>query len=69
VVEQAHGVLVLALRTSPDTACDKLRCASRRHEMSPEAIASAIVSAASGAEVRDPLLRKILWEEWGDLLL
>jgi len=42
---------------------------ARRHEVSAEKIAHAIVSAASGAEVRDPLMRKIIWEEWGDLLL
>jgi hypothetical protein len=68
-VEQARGVLVLALRASPDAAGEKLGCVSRRHEVSVETIARAIVSAASGVEVNDPLLRKILWEEWGDLLL
>jgi hypothetical protein len=66
-VEQATGVLVLALQQSSEAA-RALEAAARRHHLPVHDLAEAVVTAAQGRLVRSPLLRKVRWEEWGDLL-
>jgi len=69
VVEQACGVLVFALKTSPADALDHLERLCARDGYDLEAIAEAVVSAASGARVTDPSMRKLMSEEWGGRVL
>lgn len=68
VVERAIGVLVLALREAPEVVAGALEGTAWRHEVSLHDLAEAVLTAAQGRRVPAPLLRKILWEEWGDLL-
>jgi len=68
IIEHARGVLVLALRTSPGIALGNLTSVAERHDKTLEAIAHAVVTAASGAKVADAHMRTILGQEWGDLL-
>lgn len=67
-LERAIGVLVLALQQPPEAAADTLSAAARYHGLPLHDLAAAIVTAAQGLRVQGPLLRKVLWEEWGDLL-
>ena len=67
-LERAIGVLVLALQQPPEAAADTLNAAARYHGLPVHALAAAIVTAAQGRRLREPLLHKVLWEEWGDLL-
>ena len=69
VVDQAAGVLILALRLNPDTAAHLLSGVARRHLLTEERLGAAVLAAASGAHLDDPLARKVAWQEWGDLLL
>jgi hypothetical protein len=66
--ERAIGVLVLALQQPPEAVAHALKAAARRHGLPLHALAGAVVTAAQGRRVQEPLLRKVLWEEWGDLL-
>jgi hypothetical protein len=65
LIDQATGVLVFVLRTPPLVASAHLTRLSSLYGLSLEKVADAVVSAASGEEVPDPVLRSILWEEWG----
>lgn len=69
VVDQAVGVLVLALRLTPDTAVQLLARVARRHLLTAERLGAAVLAAASGKHLDDPLARKVAWQEWGDLLV
>jgi hypothetical protein len=69
VVDQAVGVLVLALRLTPDTAEQLLSRVARRHLLTAGRLGAAVLAAASGEHVDDPLARKVAWQMWGDLLL
>lgn len=68
VVDQAIGVLVLALRLTPDTAEQFLSKVALRHVLTAERLGAAVLAAASGEHLDDPLARKVAWQEWGDLL-
>jgi hypothetical protein len=69
VLDQAVGVLVLALRLSPNTAEQLLSVVARRHLLTAERLAAAVLAAASSERLDDPLARKVAWQEWGDLLV
>ena len=69
VVDRAVGVLVLALRLTPDTAEQLLSRVARRHLLTTERLGAAVLTAASGGHLDDPLARKVAWQEWGDLLV
>ena len=66
--ERAIGVLVLALQQPPEAVAYALKAAARRHGLRLHELADAVVTAAQGRRVPEPLLRRVLWEEWGDLL-
>ena len=66
--ERAIGVLVLALQQPPEAVAHALKAAARRHGLRLHELADAVVTAAQGRRVPEPLLRRVLWEEWGDLL-
>ena len=68
VIEQAKGVLVLARQATPDQAFAELRHASQHHNVKLNALAAALVEVASGRTPPDPLLRKIVWQQWGDVV-
>lgn len=68
VIEQAKGVLVLARRSTPEQAYAELRHASQQHNVKLNAVAAALVQVASGRSVGDPLLRKVVWQQWGDVV-
>jgi ANTAR domain len=70
VIEQACGVLVLALKTSPAAALGDLERLAARDGYDLETIAYAVVSAASGARITDPSMRALMSsEEWGGRVL
>jgi len=69
VVDRAVGVLVLALKLTPDTAEQLLWRVALRHLLTAERLGAAVLAAASGEPKDDPLARKVAWQEWGDLLL
>lgn len=68
LVERATGALMLALQQPPEAVAHALKAAARRHDVPVHELAEAVVTAAQGGLVPSPLLRKVLWEEWGDLL-
>jgi len=65
-LEQAKGVLVSALCVSPAQAQAQLLRVTARHDVRLSELAGALVEAAAGGRPDDPLLRKVLWQEWGD---
>lgn len=68
VIEQAKGILVLARCATPDQAYAELRHTSQQHNVKLNALAAALVMVASGRPPADPLLRKVIWQEWGDIV-
>lgn len=68
LVEQAKGVLTGARCASPEEAFEELRHVALVHQVELHALASALVDVAAGRDVDDPLLRKIVWQEWSELL-
>lgn len=68
VIEQAKGVLVGAGCATPEYALEDLKNASLTHEVGLEELAAALVEVASGGTPENALLRKIVWQEWGDLV-
>lgn len=66
--ERAIGVLVLALQQPPEAVAYALNASAGRHGLPLHVLADAIVTQAQGRRVQEPLLRRVLWEEWGDLL-
>lgn len=67
-IEQAKGVLVGAGCTSPEEAFGQLQTVSRKHDVKLADLAAALVEVAAGRHLADPLLRKVVWQEWGDLV-
>lgn len=65
LIEQAKGVLAMARCATPDQAFGELRRASETHDVQVRALASALVTAASGGTPDDPQVRKVIWHEWG----
>jgi hypothetical protein len=68
LIEQATGVLVGAGCATPEYAMKELQEASRTHAVDLEELASALVEVASGGTPENALLRKVVWQEWGDLV-
>ncbi len=68
VIEQAKGILTGVRCATPDQAYAELRHVSQEHNVKLNALAAALVEVAAGKEHDDPLLRKIIWQEWGDVL-
>lgn len=68
VVEQARGVLVGAGCATPEFALKELVRASREHGIALEDLAAALVEVASGRAPENTLLRKVVWQEWGDIV-
>lgn len=68
VIEQAKGILVLARGATPERAFAEIRHVSQHHNVKLNDLAAAVVETTAGCEPADPLLRKVIWQEWGDLL-
>lgn len=68
VIEQAKGVLVGAHCAAPEKAYDELMRVSRAHDVELHDLAAAVVDVAAGGRPASPLLRKVVWQEWGDAL-
>jgi len=68
VIEQAKGVLAGVRRETPDQAFAELRHVSHHHNVKLNVLASAVVVVASGKTLRDARLRKVIWQEWDDVL-
>ena len=68
VIEQAKGVLVHARSSPPEQAFAEIEFVSRQHNVKVSVLAAAIVETAAGQRPDDPLLRKVIWQEWGDVL-
>lgn len=68
VIEQAKGVLTQARCATPEQAYAELRHVSQTHNVKLNTLAEALVRTAAGREVDDPLLRKVIWQEWGNLV-
>jgi AmiR/NasT family two-component response regulator len=68
VIEQAKGALASARCESPEQAFEEIRFVSQTHNVKVNALAGAIVETVSGRTPADPLLRKVIWQEWGDVL-
>lgn len=68
VIEQAKGILASARCATPEQAFEELRFVSQTHNVKVNALASALVETASGRTPDDPLLRKVIWQEWADVL-
>lgn len=66
-IEQAKGVLVGTRCASPEEAFDELRDVSRRHDLGVGDVAAALVAVAAGRTPENPLLRKVVWQEWNEL--
>ena len=67
-IEQAKGILVGALCDTPDRAQQELRRVAGEHGVDLNALAAALVDTAAGGTPDDPLLRKIIWQEWSEVL-
>ena len=68
VIEQAKGVLVGVRCATPEQAFEELRFAAQRHDVQLNDLAAALVEASSGGKPEDPLLRKIIWQEWSEVI-
>lgn len=68
VIEQAKGVLAGLRCATPEQAYGELRFASQHHNVKLNSLAAALVEVAAGRQPDDPLLRKVIWQEWGDVL-
>ena len=68
LLEQAKGVLVSARCLSPDEAHEEIRRAADTHDVRVKDLAAALVAVAAGGRPEDPLLRKVVWQEWADVL-
>jgi ANTAR domain len=67
-LEQAKGILAGLRCLTPDEAFDEIRAAARVHGVGLQDLAAALVRVASGEEVEDALLRKVIWQEWREVL-
>ncbi len=67
VLEQAKGILGMARGATPEEAYAELRHVSQQRHITLNRLAEAVVETTWGRECDDPLLRKVLWQEWGNL--
>lgn len=72
-LEQAKGILAGLRCLTPDEAFDEMRAAADRHGVGLQELAAALVREVSGEEdsgeaVEDPLLKKVIWQEWREVL-
>ena len=67
-LEQAKGILAGVRCVTPVEAYEELTGAARHHGVELDALAGALVEVAAGCRPDDPLLRKVIWQEWGNLL-
>ena len=67
-IEQAKGILVRARAATPEQAFAEIKYVSHQHSVQVNALAAALVETAAGREPDDPLLRKVIWQEWDDLM-
>lgn len=68
VIEQAKGILVHARSSTPEQAFAEIKYVSQQHNVKINVLAAAMVATAAGLRPDQPLLRKVIWQEWGDLL-
>ena len=68
VLEQAKGVLVSARCSTPEEAHEEIRRVALVHDVRVKDLAAALVEVASGEQPDNPLLRKVVWQEWSDVL-
>src|SRR6476469_1397724 len=69
VVDQAIGVLILALRLSPVAAESLLSQVARRELLPLERLGAAVLGRAAGSRSTDWIASEVVRQEWGDLLL
>ena len=67
-LEQAKGVLVSARCSTPEEAHEEIRRVALAHDVRVKDLAAALVEVASGERPANPLLRKVVWQEWSDVL-
>ena len=67
-IEQAKGVLLGQRCATPEQAFQELRHVSQNHNVKLNELAAALVDTAAGRTPGNALLRKIIWQEWGDIL-
>ena len=68
VIEQAKGIIVGVGCATPEEAHAELRHVSQQHDIKLNALAGALVDIAAGRDPDNPLLRKVVWQEWGNVL-
>lgn len=68
VIEQAKGIIVGVGCATPEEAHEELRGVANRHDITLNALAGALVDIAAGRDPDNPLLRKVVWQEWGKVL-
>jgi AmiR/NasT family two-component response regulator len=68
VIEQAKGVLAGIRCTTPEQAFEELRDVAQAHQVQIGELAGALVDVAAGRTPDNVLLRKVVWQEWDDLL-
>ena len=67
-LEQAKGVLVSVRCETPEEAHEEIRRVAEAHDVRVKDLAAALVEIAAGERPASPLLRKIVWQEWADVL-
>ncbi len=67
VIEQAKGVLTGTRCATPEQAFAELRYVSQNHNVKLHELATALVDIASGRDTDNPVLRKVIQHEWGNL--
>jgi hypothetical protein len=68
VIEQAKGIIVGVGCATPEEAHAELRNVSQQHDIQLNDLAAALVDTAAGRDLDNPLLRKVIWQEWGQVL-
>ena len=64
-IEQAKGVLIATRCETPDQAFAELQHVSQNHNVKLNLLAAALVDLACGRSVDDPVLSRIVEDEWG----
>ena len=67
-IEQAKGVLAGLRCTTPEQAFAELQDVAQAHEVPLADLAAALVDMAAGRTPDNVLLRKVVWQEWDELL-
>lgn len=68
VLEQAKGVLASAQCSTPDEAHEEILRVAESHDVRVKDLAAALVEVATGKRPASPLLRKVVWQEWSEVL-